>query len=95
MPKALITGITGQDGSYLTELLLGKGYEVHGLVRQIVEMTGQLTELVNQVSDQAQRSEQAMAQQLFLEPRVVSALRQPDSIGPALQQALVCLYRVT
>ncbi|MDD2709538.1 MAG: GDP-mannose 4,6-dehydratase [Verrucomicrobiae bacterium] len=32
--KALITGITGQDGSYLTELLLGKGYEVHGLVRR-------------------------------------------------------------
>lgn len=31
---ALITGITGQDGSYLTELLLGKGYEVHGLVRR-------------------------------------------------------------
>ena len=34
MPKALITGITGQDGSYLTELLLAKGYEVHGLVRR-------------------------------------------------------------
>jgi len=34
MPKALITGITGQDGSYLTELLLGKGYEVHGLIRR-------------------------------------------------------------
>ena len=35
MPKrALITGITGQDGSYLTELLLGKGYEVHGLLRR-------------------------------------------------------------
>jgi GDPmannose 4,6-dehydratase len=34
MPKALITGITGQDGSYLTELLLDKGYEVHGLVRR-------------------------------------------------------------
>jgi GDPmannose 4,6-dehydratase len=32
--KALITGITGQDGSYLTELLLGKGYEVHGIVRR-------------------------------------------------------------
>src|SRR4029079_17946226 len=32
--RALITGITGQDGSYLTELLLGKGYEVHGLVRR-------------------------------------------------------------
>src|SRR5688500_6158041 len=32
--KALITGITGQDGSYLAELLLGKGYEVHGLVQR-------------------------------------------------------------
>lgn len=31
---ALITGITGQDGSYLTELLLGKGYEVHGIIRR-------------------------------------------------------------
>ena len=34
MKKALITGITGQDGSYLTELLLGKGYEVWGVVRR-------------------------------------------------------------
>lgn len=34
MPRALITGITGQDGSYLAELLLEKGYEVHGLVRR-------------------------------------------------------------
>lgn len=34
MKKALITGITGQDGSYLTELLLNKGYEVHGIVRR-------------------------------------------------------------
>ena len=34
MKKALITGITGQDGSYLAELLLSKGYEVHGLVRR-------------------------------------------------------------
>ena len=33
--KALITGITGQDGSYLAELLLGMGYEVHGLVRRV------------------------------------------------------------
>ena len=32
--RALITGITGQDGSYLTELLLEKGYEVHGIVRR-------------------------------------------------------------
>lgn len=34
MKKALITGITGQDGSYLTELLLSKDYEVHGLIRR-------------------------------------------------------------
>jgi len=34
MPKALITGITGQDGSYLAELLLGKGYQVVGVVRR-------------------------------------------------------------
>ncbi len=33
--KALITGITGQDGSYLTEFLLSKGYEVHGLIRRV------------------------------------------------------------
>jgi GDPmannose 4,6-dehydratase len=32
--RALITGITGQDGSFLTELLLGKGYEVHGIIRR-------------------------------------------------------------
>jgi GDPmannose 4,6-dehydratase len=34
VPKALITGITGQDGSYLAELLLDKGYEVHGIIRR-------------------------------------------------------------
>ncbi|NWG13809.1 MAG: GDP-mannose 4,6-dehydratase [Acidobacteria bacterium] len=35
MTKALITGITGQDGSYLAEFLLGKGYEIHGIVRRV------------------------------------------------------------
>ena len=34
MKKALITGITGQDGSYLAEFLLKKGYEVHGIIRR-------------------------------------------------------------
>ncbi len=33
--RALITGITGQDGSYLADLLLDKGYEVHGMVRRL------------------------------------------------------------
>ena len=32
---ALITGITGQDGSYLAELLLSKGYKIHGIVRRV------------------------------------------------------------
>ena len=34
MKKALITGVTGQDGSFLSEFLLGKGYEVHGTIRR-------------------------------------------------------------
>ncbi|HEY2919919.1 MAG TPA: GDP-mannose 4,6-dehydratase [Candidatus Binatia bacterium] len=39
MKRALITGITGQDGSYLSELLLEKGYEVHGLIRRRIAKT--------------------------------------------------------
>ncbi|MCB9849346.1 MAG: GDP-mannose 4,6-dehydratase [Phycisphaerales bacterium] len=39
MPSALITGVTGQDGSYLAELLLGKGYEVYGLIRRSSSFT--------------------------------------------------------
>ncbi len=41
MKKAFITGITGQDGSYLTELLLEKGYEVHGIIRRSSVFTTQ------------------------------------------------------
>jgi GDPmannose 4,6-dehydratase len=41
MTKALITGITGQDGSYLAELLLAKGYEVHGLIRRASQFNTQ------------------------------------------------------
>ena len=39
MKKAFITGITGQDGSYLAELLLSQGYEVHGLIRRASTLT--------------------------------------------------------
>src|SRR5579863_8594508 len=46
MKKALITGITGQDGSYLAELLLKKGYEVHGIIRRSSSFnTGRLDEI--------------------------------------------------
>src|SRR5437588_6877812 len=62
MKKALITGITGQDGSYLAELLLDKGYEVHGIVRRsstenferITHLTGRIhlhqADLLDQLS---------------------------------------------
>lgn len=46
MKKALITGITGQDGSYLTELLLEKGYEVHGIIRR---QSSQNTERIDHI----------------------------------------------
>ena len=48
MKKALITGITGQDGSYLAEFLLGKGYEVHGIVRRAsISNTARIDHLLN------------------------------------------------
>jgi GDPmannose 4,6-dehydratase len=62
MKRAIITGITGQDGSYLAELLLAKGYQVHGVVRQsstesferIAHLSGKLTlhqaDLLDQLS---------------------------------------------
>ncbi len=56
MKKALITGITGQDGSYLAELLLNKGYEVHGMIRRSSSFnTGRIDHLFNdrEVHDQS------------------------------------------
>jgi GDPmannose 4,6-dehydratase len=48
MKKALITGITGQDGSYLTEILLKKGYEIHGIIRKSSSFnTGRIDHLYN------------------------------------------------
>jgi len=47
--KALVTGITGQDGSYLAELLLEKGYEVHGLVRRCTRKTSNIDHLMGKV----------------------------------------------
>ena len=47
MKKALITGITGQDGSYLAEFLIKKGYEVHGVIRRVsVENTSRIDHLI-------------------------------------------------
>ena len=50
MKKALITGITGQDGSFLAELLLKKGYEVHGIVRRSSSQnTGRIDNILNSI----------------------------------------------
>lgn len=54
--KALITGITGQDGSYLTELLLDKGYEVHGVIRRSSSFnTGRIDHLYKDPHDRSAR----------------------------------------
>jgi GDPmannose 4,6-dehydratase len=56
MKKALITGITGQDGSYLTELLLSKGYEVHGVLRRSSSFnTGRIDNLYRDPHDHEAR----------------------------------------
>ncbi len=50
MKKALITGITGQDGSYLAEFLLGEGYEVHGIIRRSSDFnTGRINHLFRDI----------------------------------------------
>ena len=56
MKKALITGITGQDGSYLAELLLGMGYEVHGMIRRASTFnTHRITHLMDAEADVSNR----------------------------------------
>lgn len=58
MKKALITGITGQDGSYLAEFLLEKGYEVHGITRRAsISNTARIDHLIakNAVTNWLQR----------------------------------------
>ncbi len=56
MKRALITGITGQDGSYLAELLLDKGYEVHGLVRRASSFnTGRIDHLYQDLHEDGVR----------------------------------------
>src|SRR5581483_9359460 len=56
MKKALITGITGQDGSYLAEFLLAKGYEVHGIKRRSSQLnTARIDHLYADPHDEARR----------------------------------------
>jgi len=51
MKKALITGITGQDGSFVAELLLEKGYEVHGIIRRSSSFnTGRIDHIIDKIT---------------------------------------------
>src|SRR5947208_3417285 len=75
MPSALITGITGQDGSYLTEFLLGKGYRVYGMVRRASTFND---ERIHHLLDDIEIIDADLLDQLSL----ISALRQarPDEV---------------
>ena len=55
MKRALITGITGQDGSYLAELLLDKGYEVHAILRRSSVFTTQRIDHIFEHKDRFHR----------------------------------------
>jgi GDPmannose 4,6-dehydratase len=75
MKKALITGITGQDGSYLAELLLGKGYEVYGLIRRVSVPTFLR---INHILDKVKLIQSDLIDQLSLIKAVDEA--QPDEV---------------
>jgi GDPmannose 4,6-dehydratase len=76
MKKALITGITGQDGSYLTEILLEKGYEVHGIIRKSSSFnTGRI--------DHLYRDTQILDKRLFLH---YGDLIDPSSLNRLLEK---------
>ncbi|MBL7649412.1 MAG: GDP-mannose 4,6-dehydratase [Candidatus Hydrogenedentes bacterium] len=62
-PRAIITGITGQDGSYLAELLLDKGYEVYGLVRR---SSTEKFERINHIKDRVKLIQADLADQVSL-----------------------------
>ena len=63
MKRALITGITGQDGSYLAELLLDKGYEVHGMKRRASSFnTSRIDHLYQDILEELVEQDQAYLQ---------------------------------
>lgn len=88
MKKALITGITGQDGYYLTKLLLEKGYEVHGIVRRNSQNSlGNLEHLSNEETEQINIHWGDITDNLFMD-NVVKAV-QPDEVYHLAAQSFV------
>ena len=77
MKKALITGITGQDGSYLAEFLLEKGYEVHGIIRRAsISNTARIDHLIAEKSITLHEGDLSDSSSLI---RIISLI-QPDEI---------------
>ncbi len=90
--RALITGITGQDGSYLAELLLSKGYEVHGMVRR---SSTENFERIRHLGDRVELHQADLLDQLSLvnllrkaEPREVYNLAAQSFIPTSFVQPL-------
>jgi len=84
MKRALITGLTGQDGSYLAELLLDKGYEVHGLVRRTATPS---TERIEHLLDRLNLIVGDMTDQTSLIDAVAAA--RPDEVYNLAAQSFV------
>jgi len=84
MPRALITGITGQDGSYLAELLLGKGYQVFGMIRRA---STENFERIEHLKDRVTLLQADLLDQLSL----ISAIEQarPDEVYNLAAQSFV------
>jgi GDPmannose 4,6-dehydratase len=82
--RALITGITGQDGSYLAELLLDKGYEVHGMVRRSSE---EKFERINHLRDRIRLHQGDLLDQYSLAQLLVST--EPDEVYNLAAQSFV------
>ena len=84
MKKALITGVTGQDGSYLAELLLAKGYEVHGMVRRSSE---EKFERITHLRDQVKLHQGDLLDQFSLAAILTQV--QPDEVYNLAAQSFV------
>lgn len=84
MKRALITGITGQDGSYLAELLISKGYQVYGLVRRLSTPN---TENIRHILDKVELISGDLLDQKSLDDAVAEA--QPDEVYNLAAQSFV------
>ena len=84
MPRALVTGITGQDGSYLAEFLLDKGYDVYGLIRRSSVVTDQR---IRHLIDRVELIDGDLLDQLSL----IKAMRtaRPDEVYNLAAQSFV------